>query len=165
MNIGFIFIAMALSLIIGCKFYEILVAYLHFDYYASITVNLFLQGLFLFLVYYINSFFWRMIFLSLFNGMFGLYGPLNSEIKSDILNERNKFTIMSLFSIPTYIYVIVIFIHLNYMNCFTLALISSIMCLIAFIIGIFLVAYLKIFKKNGENPELEGYNHLEQQDN
>ena len=72
---------------------------------------------------------------------------------------------MSLFSIPTNIYIIVIFLHLNYMNCFTLALISSIMYLIAFIIGIFLVAYLKIFKKNGENPELEGYNHLEQQDN
>ena len=165
MNVGFIYMAMALALVIGSKFYEILIVYLSFDYYTTITINLFLQGLFLFLVYYINGFFWRMIFLSLFNGMFGLYAPLKSSINSDILNERNKFTIMSLFSIPTNVYVIVIFLHLNYMNCFTLALISSIMCLIAFVIGLFLVIYLKISKKNEENPQHEGYNHLVQHDN
>ena len=165
MNIGFIFIAMALSLIIGCKFYEILIAYLHFDYYASITVNLFLQGLFLFLVYYINSFFWRMIFLSLFNGMFRLYNSLNSIIKSDVLIGRYKSSIMNLFSIPTNIYIIVIFLHLNYMNYFTFALISSFVYLFAFTIGIFLVIYLRSSKKNEENLEHVGYNNLLHHDN
>ena len=72
---------------------------------------------------------------------------------------------MNLFCIPTNIYVIVIFLNLNYKNCFTLALISSIMCLIAFVIGLFLVIYLKISKKNEENPQHEGYNHLVQHNN
>ena len=142
-----------------------LIVYLRFDYYVCITGTLFLQGLILFLIYYINSFFWRMIFLSLFNGLFGFYDPLNSKIKSDILIGPYKSIIMSLYNIPTNIYIIVIFLHLNYMNCFTLALLSSIMSLIAFTIGIFFVIYLRIFKKNEENLEHEGYNNLLQHDN
>ena len=50
------------------------------------------------------------------------------------------------------------------MNCFTLALISSIISVIAFIIGIFLTVYLRITKKNEENLEHEGYNNLLQHD-
>ena len=94
MNVGFIFTTMLFTLIIGTEFYEMLIVYLHFDYYITITVNLFLQGLFLFLVYYINSFLSRMIFLSLFNGLFGFYYFLNSIIKSNILIGRCRSTIM-----------------------------------------------------------------------
>ena len=164
-NFGFIFIVLVLGMIIGYKFYEMIIIHLRFNYYISITGTLFLQGLILFLIYYINSFFWRMIFLSLFNALFGFYSPLIDLIKSNILNEEYKSIIMGLFNIPTNIYIIVIFLHLNYMNCFTLALISSIISLIAFIIGIFLVVYLRITKKNEENLEHEGYNNLLQHDN
>ena len=164
MNFGFIFSILALGAIIGFKFYEMLIIHLRFDYYISITGTLFLQGLILFLTYYINSFFWRMIFLSLFNGLLGFYSPLNSIIKSDILIGPYKSIIMALFNIPTNIYIIIIFLHLNYMNCFTLALISSIISVIAFIIGIFLTVYLRITKKNEENLEHEGYNNLLQHD-
>ena len=164
MNFGFIFSILALGAIIGFKFYEMLIIHLRFDYCISITGTLFLQGLTLFLTYYINSFFWRMIFLSLFNGLLGFYSPLNSIIKSDILIGPYKSIIMALFNIPTNIYIIAIFLHLNYMNCFTLALISSIISVIAFIIGIFLTVYLRITKKNEENLEHEGYNNLLQYD-
>ena len=153
MNVGFIFTTMLFTLIIGTEFYEMLIVYLHFDYYITNIVNLFLQALFLFLVYYINSFLSRMIFLSLFNGLFGFYNILNFIIKSNILIGRYRSTIMRLFRIPISIYMIVIFLHLHYMNCFTLALISSIMCLIAFIIGMFLMIYLKMSKKKEENQD------------
>jgi len=159
MNVGFIFMAMALSFLMGTKMYELLIDYWIFDYHTSITINLLLQGLILFLVYCINNFLTRMIFLSLFNALFGFYSPLIDLIKSNILNEEYKSTMMSLFSILTNIYVIVIFLHLNYMNCFTLALISSIICLIAFLIGMILVIYQFLIYSE-ENIEYEDFIRL-----
>ena len=164
-NVGFIFTIMLLVKMIGFEFFHMLIINLRFDYYISMIVFLFLQGLVLFLIYYINSFLSRMFFLSIFNGLFGFYNLLNSKIKSDILVEQYKATINFLFNIPNNIYIIVIFLHLNFMNCFTLSLISSIILIIAFIIGIFLAIYITISKKNEENNEHEGYNRLLQNDN
>ena len=107
MNIRFIFITIASALIIGTGFHEILIAYLLIDYYINSLFD--------------KKFFWSSFLLSLFNELLdyiGLYTPLNSLIKSNILSEGYKYTIMNLFCIPINIYAIVIFLHLNYKNCF-----------------------------------------------
>ena len=144
MNVGFIFTSMVLTMIVGTKSYEVLIVNLHFDYYMSISGCLFLQGLLLFLTYRIDSFLVRMIFLSLFNGLTGFYNPLNSIVKSNILEEKYRALLMNLFRVPLNIYVIVVLLTLRYMNSFTVALITGVMCYLASGIGLFLVIYLAI---------------------
>ena len=150
MNVGFIFTAMVLSMIIGTKSYKLIIVYLKLDYYLSITGCLFFQGLFLFLIYYINDFLYRIIFFALFNGMIGFYNPLNSVIKSIILVEKYRALLMNLFRIPLNIYLIVILITFRNKNPLTSVFIAGIMCYIAFCIGLFLVIHLRVDKKKKE---------------
>ncbi len=153
MNVGFIFTSMVLTMIVGTKSYEVLIVYLQFDYYMSIAGCMFFQGLLLFLTYYIEGFLCRMIFLALFNGLTGFYNPLNSIIKSNILVEKYRALLMNLFRVPLNTYVIIVLLTLRYMNSFTVALIAGTMCYVAFAIGLYLVIYLKIHKKRGDNKE------------
>ena len=147
MNVGFIFTTMVLTMIVGTKSYEVLIYYLKFDYYISIAGCLFLQGLLLFLTYYIDSFFARMIFQALFNGLTGFYNPLNSIVKSNILVEKYRAFLMNLFRVPLNTYVIIVLLTLRYMNSFTVALIAGTMCFVAFGIGLFLVIYTKFHEE------------------
>jgi len=151
MNVGFIFTAMVLTMIVGTKSYEVLIVYLQLDYYISIAGCLFLQGLLLFLTYYFESFLARLIFLALFNGMTGFYGPLNSIIKSNILIEKYRALLMNLFRVPLNVYVIIVLLTLRYMNSFTVALIAGSMCFVAFGIGFYLVIYTMCYQKKEEN--------------
>ena len=151
MNVGFIFTAMVLTMIVGTKSYEVLIVYLQLDYYISIAGCLFLQGLLLFLTYYFESFLARLIFLALFNGMTGFYCPLNSIIKSNILIEKYRALLMNLFRVPLNIYVIIVLLTLRYMNSFTVALIAGSMCFVAFGIGFYLVIYIMCYQKKEEN--------------
>ncbi len=153
MNVGFIFTSMVLTMIVGTKSYEVLIVYLKLDYYMSIAGCMFFQGLLLFLTYYIEGFLCRMIFLALFNGLTGFYNPLNSIIKSNILVEKYRALLMNLFRVPLNTYVIIVLLTLRYMNSFTVALIAGTMCYVAFAIGLYLVIYLKIHKKRGDNKE------------
>ena len=145
MNVGFIFTSMVLTMIVGTKSYEVLIVNLHFDYYMSIAGCLFFQGLLLFLVYYVDSFLARMLFLALFNGLTGFYNPLNSIVKSIILVEKYRALLMNLFRVPLNTYVIIVLLTLRYMNSFTVALIAGTMCFVASAIGIYLVIYLISF--------------------
>ena len=138
---GFIFILIVLTKIVNTKLFELLIIYLYFDYYISIAGCLFFQGLILFLVYYVDSFLAKMIFLALFNGLTGFYNPLNSIVKSNILVEKYRALLMNLFRVPLNIYKIIILFTLINMNSFTVALIAGIMCFVASLIGIFLVIY------------------------
>ena len=150
MNVGFIFTGMVLTMIVGTKSYEVLIVYLQCDYYMSITGCLFLQGILLFLTYYVDSFLARMIFLSLFNGLTGFYNPLNSIVKSNILVEKYRAFLMNLFRVPLNTYVIVVLLTLRYMNSFTVALIAGALCFIASGIGIYLVIYLAFHEEQKE---------------
>jgi MFS family permease len=151
MNVGFIFTAMVLTMIVGTKSYEVLIVYLQLDYYISIAGCLFLQGLLLFLTYYFESFLARLIFLALFNGLTGFYCPLNSIIKSNILIEKYRALLMNLFRVPLNVYVIIVLLTLRYMNSFTVALIAGSMCFVAFGIGLYLVIYIMCYQKKEEN--------------
>ena len=147
MNPGFIFTSMVLMMIVGTKFCKLLIVYFYCDYFMSITGCLFFQGLFLFLTYYRDSFLERLIFLCLFDGLIGFYNPVNSVLKSIILVEKYRALLMNLFRVPLNIYVIIVLLTIRYINSFTVALISGIMCFIAFCIGLFLVIYDPIYQR------------------
>lgn len=164
MNVGFIFTSMVLTMIVGTKSYEVLIVYLNFDYYMSITGCLFLQGVLLFLTYYIDSFLARMIFLALFNGLTGFYNPLNSIVKSNILIEKYRALLMNMFRIPLNCYVIVVLLTLRYMDSFTVAIITGLMCFLASGIGLFLVIYIAIHGKPKDEPILNNVMTLTSQE-
>lgn len=66
-NVGFIFICYVIVMIFCTALYELFIIYIKTRYYLSLTVSLFFNMLMWFLVYYVDSFFWRMQFLSLIN--------------------------------------------------------------------------------------------------
>ena len=144
MNPGFIFTSMVLTMIVGTKLCKLLIVYLYCDYFISITGCLFLQGIFLILTYYKDSFLERLIFLCAFDGLIGFYNPVNSVLKSKILVEKYRALLMNLFRVPLNIYVIIVLLTIKYINSFTVALISGILCFLAFGIGLFLVIYYPV---------------------
>ena len=155
MNPGFIFASMVLTMIVGTKICKLLIVYLYCDYFISITGCLFLQGIFLILTYYKDSFLERLIFLCAFDGLIGFYNPVNSVLKSKILVEKYRALLMNLFRVPLNIYVIIVLLTIRYINSFTVALISGILCFLAFGIGLFLVIYdpVKQREKNEINNQ------------
>jgi len=155
MNPGFIFTSMVLTMIVGTKICKLLIVYLYCDYFISITGCLFLQGIFLILTYYKDSFLERLIFLCAFDGLIGFYNPVNSVLKSKILVEKYRALLMNLFRVPLNIYVIIVLLTIRYINSFTVALISGILCFLAFGIGLFLVIYdpVKQREKNEINNQ------------
>ena len=153
MNVGFIYTSMVLTMIVGTKLYEVLIIYCKFDYYASITGCLFIQGFLLFITYFDDRFLARLIYLSLFNGMIGFYSPLNSIVKSNILFEKYRALLMNIFRIPLNIYVIIILSTLKYMNPFTVALIAGCLCFVACGIGFYLCIYTCIQTEENEKKK------------
>ena len=143
MNVGFIFTCMVLCMIVGTKMYHMFIILLQWDYYKSIAGAMFLQGLLMYLIYLVDGFLPRMIFLALFNGVTGFYNPLNSIVKSVILIEKYRALLMNIFRIPLNFYVIIVLLTLRMMNPFIVAFINGTMCFVAFLIGLFLVIYLK----------------------
>ena len=102
----------------------------------SIAVSLLVEALLFLLVYCKDSFFIRLISLSLINGFQGFYNPVNSIIKSKILVEKYRALLMNIFRIPLNLYVIVVLFTLRYMNPFTVALIAGIMSFCSFLIAL-----------------------------
>jgi hypothetical protein len=141
-NIGFIFLCMVLAITIGVKLYEVLIIYYNFGHYMSLTGCLFIQGLLLLFTYFHDNFLARLLYLSLFNGLVGFYNPLNSIVKSNILVEEYRASLMNLYRIPLNIYVIIVLVALRYMNNpFTIVLIAGCLVFISSIIGAFLCFY------------------------
>jgi MFS family permease len=153
MNVGFIYTSMVLTMIVGTKSYEVLIVYCNFDYYMSITGCLFIQGVLLFLTYYIDSFLARMLFLSLFNGLTGFYNPLNSIVKSNILVDEYRALLMNLFRIPLNVYVIIVLLTLRYMNPFTVAIIAGSLAFIASSIGVYLCIYTCLYPEDNDKKD------------
>lgn len=153
MNVGFIYTSMVLTMIVGTKSYEVLIVYCNFDYYMSITGCLFIQGVLLFLTYYINSFLARMLFLALFNGLTGFYNPLNSIVKSNILVDEYRALLMNLFRIPLNMYVIIVLLTLRYMNPFTVAIIAGSLAFIASSIGVYLCIYTCLHPEDNDKKD------------
>jgi hypothetical protein len=117
-NVGFIFTCFVTTMIIGTKIYEIFMIYLRCEYYLSISMSLLIELILFFFVSYIDSFLVRFSLLCMINGVSGFFCPLNSIIKSRILVEKHRATLMSIFRIPLNLYVIVVLVSLKFMNPF-----------------------------------------------
>jgi hypothetical protein len=128
-NVGFIFTCFVIALILGTTLFEIFMIYLRCEYYLSITISLLTELILFFFVYYIEKFIVRMILLAGINGISGFVNPLNSIIKSKILLEEHRATLMSIFRIPLNFYVILVLISLRYINPFTVNYIFKILLL------------------------------------
>ena len=115
-NVGFIFTCFIFSMILGTKIFEIFMIYLKAEYYISIAIGLLCELIFFFLVSYIDSFLVRLFLLASINGVTGFIYPLNSIIKSRILVEEHRATLMSIFRIPLNLYVIIVLVCLRYMS-------------------------------------------------
>lgn len=118
-NVGFIFTSFIFTMILGTKLFEIFIIYLKAEYYFSISLSLFCELIIFFLISYIDSFLIRLCLLAAINGVSGFVFPLNSIIKSRILVEEHRATLMSIFRIPLNLYVIVVLVALRYMNPFS----------------------------------------------
>ena len=118
-NVGFIFTCFIFAMILGTKLFEIFIIYLKAGYYTSMSIVLFIELVIFFMISYIDSFLVRLILLAAINGISGFLFPLNSVIKSRILVEEYRATLMSIFRIPLNLYVIIVLICLRYMNPFS----------------------------------------------
>lgn len=117
-NVGFIFTCFVIALILGTTVFEIFILHLRCKYYNAIACTLFIEFIAFLLVYYVDSFLLRTIFLASINGISGFYNPLNSIIKSKILVEKYRALLMSIFRIPLNFYVIIVLLSIRYMDPF-----------------------------------------------
>ena len=62
---------------------------------------------------------------------------------------------MNLFRVPLNFYVIIVLLTLRLMNPFTVAFIVGVMCIVAFLIGLFLVIYREIYGKIEDKDKVE----------
>lgn len=118
-NVGFIFICLVTTLIIGTKSYEVCIIYHRLQRYLTLSMCILLSSVCYFCVYSIENYIVRLIFLSMINGITGMFNPLNSVIKSNILEEKHRALLMNIFRIPLNFYVILILLLLRYINPFT----------------------------------------------
>ena len=148
-RVGLIFLYMVLIMILGIKFYEILIIYFEFDYYLSITLSIFVQGILLYNTYIDDRFFSRFFYLTLFIGFTGFYNPINSIVKSNILIDKYRALLMNLYRIPLNIYLIIIILSLKYMNPLNVTVVAGSLAFVSFGIGLFLYIIIE-YRKNIE---------------
>ncbi len=118
-NVGFIFTCCIFTMILGTKLFEIFMIYLKADSYISVSLALLIQLILFSLVYFIESFFIRLLLLASINGIGGFVNPLMSIVKSKILVEEHRASLMSIFRIPLNLYVIIVLLVLRYMDPFS----------------------------------------------
>jgi cbb3-type cytochrome oxidase subunit 3 len=90
------------------------------------------------------------------NGIQGFYNPLNSIIKSKILEEKYRATLMNIFRIPLNLYVIIILFVVKYMKPLSIAFLAGLMCFLSFLIGLYLFMW-KTKTKSGIQNTNEKY--------
>jgi hypothetical protein len=122
-NLGAISICFVVMVINFTIIYEIFVLYYRVNLYISLSTVIFLETLFFVLIYYVDSFFVRLILLSFVNGFTGLVLPVNSIIKSQILNERNRALLMNIFRVPLNFYVVLALLILQFVEPLTVIII------------------------------------------
>ena len=141
MNVGFIFFTFVIMLIVGTLLFELLVIYLRMDYYWGFFVSLFTEFIGMGIVYLVPSFSLRMICLSFVNLCGGFFPPINSIIKSKILIEKYRATLMNIYKIPPNIYFIVVLLFLKKMAPITIVLIMNIMLGLAVLFTLSLIFF------------------------
>ena len=133
MNIGYLFIIIELIKIIPSLINETAINH-KTDYYISLAGVLFINAFLLFIIYLHNSFIWRLIYFGL------IYGCLSTYFNFESIN-----ILQNIISLPFSF----IFITFIFCKTFTIAFITGILTVLAFIFSICLFAYKNINKDTG----------------
>ncbi len=113
LNYGTAFICFVLSLICGAIIYDILLIKLKYSYYKVLFGSLLLQFFCFVLILISRSFYLCLMVFAVINGNLGFASPLLSIIKSNLIIERYRSQLMTIFRIPLYVIVITLLL-LNY---------------------------------------------------
>lgn len=141
-NIGFIFLCLVTSIIVGTKVFEILILYLQIGLYNVLLFVLITIFSALTTIYFFDSFLLRLILFSVLNGICGLYQPLFSFIKYRVLEDKHRALLMNIFRIPLNLYVVASLLMLRFLDPLNICLIAALISLFA----LFIILSLLIFK-------------------
>ncbi len=119
LQVGFVFLCFVCCVIIGTSLFEFFIITLKSKFYLTMVLILFVDICLFLTTYFTDSFIVRLVSLASIEGMTGFYLPLNSTVKSKILVEKHRATLMSLFRIPLNAYVIFVLLGLKYIDPFT----------------------------------------------
>lgn len=123
MNLGAVSICFVTMVIIATVLYEIFVLYCSINLFIGLSASLILETVFFLVIYYVDSFYIRLIFLSLINGVSGFVFPVNSILKAKILPEKYRALLMNIFRMPLNLYVIIVLLSLRFIDPMTVRLI------------------------------------------
>ena len=127
MNVGFIFIVFVITTIIGTLLFELLVIHSGLRYYPGYLFAFIFEGFAFYCIYKYENFIIRLIMFSSVNVVSGFFPPLNSIVKSKILIEKYRATLMNIFKIPVSIYFISVLFFLKQLAPLNVILIAFIM--------------------------------------
>jgi len=91
--------------------------------------------------YSFNSFNIRLIMLIYFDGLSGIFMPLMSSLKSQMIPEKERTTIMNFFRIPINVFCLFILFANEYMTTFQLCLIAFGFMTIATVVNLLLISW------------------------
>lgn len=113
LNYGTAFICFVLSLICGAIIYDILLIKLKYNYFKVLFGSLILQFFCFTFILVSRSFYLCLLVFAVINGNLGFVSPLLSIIKSNIIVEKYRSQIMTIFRVPLYL-ISMILLLINY---------------------------------------------------
>ena len=140
-NVGFIFLVFVIQSINGTLIFELLITHFHCNYYNAYCIILVIIFIVFFVIYNFNKFYLRLIMFSFMNFSSGFFLPLNSIVKSRILIEKYRATLMNIYKLPINIYFIGSVIFLKYIKAITIIEICIYLISIAVLISISLYLF------------------------
>jgi len=150
-NIGFIFLCLVTSIIVGTKLFEISILYLQIGLYNVLLIVLMIIFSALTMIYLFDSFLLRLVLFSTLNGVAGLYQPLFSFIKYRVLEDKHRALLMNIFRVPLNIYVVVSLLMLKFLDPLNICLIAAMISLFALIIILSLILFKPEIPDNGRS--------------
>lgn len=146
MNVGFIFIVFVIMIIVGTFCFELCFINLEMRYYMGYFVSLVFEAFVFFSIYKVDNFTWRLVMFSCVNVVGGFFNPLNSIVKSKILVEKYRATLMNIYKIPVSVYFIVVMIFLKWIAPLKVVLIEFWLVVVCVVI----IASLLVFPVKGD---------------
>lgn len=139
-NVGVIYLCFMFAKLIGCELYDGLKKILQSNTYL-ITLFLTLTACISFYIEfsYIN-FHFRLISLIYFDGTIGAFQPLMSSLKSQMIPEGNRSTIMTFFKLPINICNVLILFFSTYLTISQVCLIGFIVLLVSSFVSVILLS-------------------------
>lgn len=107
------------------------------SYFVSVFVTVTGTACFIF-AYHIFEFNTRLILFTYFDGLSGIFSPLFSSLRAQMIPEKYRSTIMSFFKIPINLCSIVCLFGTSYLTTYQICLMCAAIMLVAAILNIYL---------------------------